>query len=513
MRKKFSRKLLKRAVIVAAVSVSSALVLKLVVWDSPNDRWLVQDLYYRPPLNAKLTLAPPISDISTEVQSTATEIDDASRLNRTQVAAVFQPTSIAEIQAIIKIAKQHRQKVSISGARHSMGGQIVYPNSLHLDMSRFDQVQYNADKTITVQSGATWKQVQLELGKHGRAVRVMQDSNIFTIGGSLGVNAHGKDPRFGSLIESVNYFKLINAKGEEITCSRTENSELFRAVIGGMGIFGVVTEVNLKTTENVTYAYTVIHKSQPEMIPFMELQIQRPSLEMIEAQMSVDQSNYLNEAQIYYFDRTQNDQKVADDVSGENSIWLRKLVYRTSRQSEWGKQLRWFMQKQIGPSLDPPEISRNSGMAAPFRTLELDDSKTTDILQEYFIPINKIDEFWSIYKTLLLKHQMQLINVTVRKVKPDREALVSYATQEMYAFVSYYKISKSEAGNHQMSQFTQDVMNTLNNMNAKFYLAYKGHYTRAQIYQMYPSLTDLVKLKYKYDPQEVFFNKWYFEFR
>ncbi len=513
MRKKLSRKLLRRAIIVAAVSVSSALTLKLMIWDSPNDRWLIQDLYYRPPLATKLTLAPPISAVSTTPKLTATAINDASKLNNTQVAAIFQPTSIAEIQTIIQTAKQHRQKISISGARHSMGGQIAYPDSLHLDMSKFDQIQYNSDQTITVQSGATWKQVQLELGKYGRAVRVMQDSNIFTIGGSLAVNAHGKDSRFGSLIESVNYFKLINAEGQEITCSRTENPELFRAVIGGMGIFGVLTEVNLKTTENTTYAYTVIHKPQSEMISFMESQIQRPTLEMIEAQMSVDQSNYLNEAQIYYFDRIDTDPKILDDVSGENSIWLRKLVYRTSRQSNWGKQFRWAMQKQIGPLLDPSKISRNSSMAAPFRTLELDAPETTDILQEYFVPIDKIDEFWSIYKTLLLKHQVQLINVTVRRVKPDREALVSYATDEMYAFVSYYKIPKDESGYHQMSQFTQEMMNALNQMNAKFYLAYKGYYTKAQIYQMYPNLGQLFKLKRKYDPQEIFYHKWYAEFQ
>jgi FAD/FMN-containing dehydrogenase len=380
-------------------------------------------------------------------------------------------------------------------------------------MLKFDRIQYNQDQTITVESGATWKQIQTELGKHNRAVRVMQDSNIFSVGGSLALNVHGKDPRFGSLIESINYFKIINAEGQEITCSRKENSELFRAVIGGMGLFGVITEVNLKTDENSTYQYTVIHTPVREMIPFMEEQIKRQNLEMIEAQMSIDKSNFLDEAQIYYFDKVKTNSELQDNVSGENSIWLRKLVYRTSRITDLGKQFRWFMQKQVGSSLDPQQLTRNSGMAAPFRTLELNDSQTTDILQEYFIPVSQVNKFLDDYKTMLHSNKMQLINVTVRKVKLDREALVSYATEDMYAFVSYYRITKERTGYEQMSKFTQQIMENLNQINGKLYLAYKGYYTKKQLYRMYPNLNQLFALKRKYDPQALFYNQWYEEFK
>jgi FAD/FMN-containing dehydrogenase len=512
--KYMKKKRLKKAVILSSVSLSSILIIKVLVWDPENNRWLIQDLYYHPPTGEKLTIAPTISQVST-VRSNliATQINDASKLNATQVSGIFQPVTTEEIKELVQFARKEGKKISLSGSRHSMGGQIVYPNSIHLDMLKFDRFQYNQDKTITVQSGAIWKQIQIELGKHDRAVRVMQDSNIFSVGGSLSVNAHGKDPRFGSLIESVNYFKLINAEGQEIICSRQENSDLFRAVIGGMGLFGIITEINLKTEANSTYEYTVVHRPGTEMIPFMEEQIKRHSLEMIEAQMSVDQSNFLSEAQIYYFNKVKNNPSLKDDVNGENSIWLRKLVYRTSRVADWGKQFRWLMQKQVGPLLDSRQITRNSGMAAPFRTLELNDSQTTDVLQEYFVPVSQTNDFLNDYKALLHKNNMQLINVTVRKVKADREALVSYATEEMYAFVSYYRITKDRSGYAQMIGFTQELMEKLNQINAKFYLAYKGYYTKEQLYQMYPNLNQLFALKRKYDPQMLFNNQWYEEFK
>ncbi len=140
-----------------------------------------------------------------------------------------------------------------------MGGQALGLNTLHLDMTQMDSVRYNdSDQTVTVGPGATWRQVQTSLSQHNRAVRVMQDSNIFSVGGSLSVNAHGKDPRYGSLIGSVNYLKMVTADGKEILCDKTQNKDLFSAVIGGYGLLGIITEVNLLTTQNSVYAFSLI---------------------------------------------------------------------------------------------------------------------------------------------------------------------------------------------------------------------------------------------------------------
>ncbi len=506
--RKLRHRITKKVAIV--LSVSSLILLKLLVWDRDNHRWLIEDLYYRPSIESKLTLAPALTDIST-AKLRATTITDASRIEPTNVAAIFQPQSVAEIRQTIATAQRLGYKISMSGARHSMGGQIAYPDSIHLDLLKFDRIIYNADTTVTVASGATWKQIQIELGKQGRAVRVMQDSNIFSVGGSLSVNAHGKDPRFGSLIESVVSFKLLNAQGEELNCSRTENPELFRAAIGGMGLFGVITHVILKTEPNSTYKYTVVHKPIESVIDFMESQIKRPDLESIEAQVSVDRENFIKSAQIYYFDKIPNNSQLVDDVSGDNSIWLRKFVYRNSRGSNWGRQFRWFIQTQIGPQLDPQQLTRNSAMAAPFRTLQLNEVDTTDVLQEYFIPVAKSSEFLAEYRKLLAANDMQLLNVTIRKVKLDKEALVSYANTDMYAFVSYYKISKTATGTAQMTEFTRQMMDYLDTIDGKFYLAYRGYYSRSQIHRMYPQLETLFQLKQQYDPTELFTNRWYLD--
>ena len=98
-------------------------------------------------------------------------------------------------------------------------------------------------------------------------------------------------------------------------------------------------------------------------------------------------------------------------------------------------------------------------------------------------------------------------------MKPDQDALVAYVTDEMYVFVSYYRITKDQAGDEQMSKFTQQLMVNLNKIGAKFYLAYKGYYTKDQLYQMYPQLNQLFALKRTYDPQTLFSHRWYGEFK
>jgi decaprenylphospho-beta-D-ribofuranose 2-oxidase len=79
----------------------------------------------------------------------------------------------------------------------------------------------------------------------------MQSQNIFTIGGSLSANAHGRDIRYGSLIDAVKSFRLLKADGSIVTV--TPKDDLFRAVIGGYGLFGVILDVTLELTDDELY--------------------------------------------------------------------------------------------------------------------------------------------------------------------------------------------------------------------------------------------------------------------
>ena len=74
------------------------------------------------------------------------------------------------------------------------------------------------------------------------------------LGGALAANIHGRGLRMKPFVADVEAFELVNALGELVRCSRTENRDLFQLAIGGYGLFGVVVRVCLRLDERTVDA-------------------------------------------------------------------------------------------------------------------------------------------------------------------------------------------------------------------------------------------------------------------
>ncbi len=196
---------------------------------------------------------PPAYDPSLPWLSKGGNINDASALSRTPVYGVVEVSEEDHVARALVFARRNGLKVSMAAVRHSMGGQAFDDNALVLDMRKFNKVTMDAEaKTMTVQPGATWHDIQNLL--HPRfAVKAMQSTDIFSVGGSISVNAHGMDHQAGSVAGSVQSMRVMLADGSVVMCSRGENAELFRHVLGGYGLFGVVLEAKLDIVDNAVY--------------------------------------------------------------------------------------------------------------------------------------------------------------------------------------------------------------------------------------------------------------------
>src|SRR5258708_31831556 len=157
-------------------------------------------------------------------------INDVSQLNPIHVSEVITPTTTAEI---VEAVKRHSGPISIGGARHSMGGQTATEGALFIDMCQFNRVLdfLPADKTITVQAGASWRQIQERIDPANLAVKIMQSYANFTVGGSLSVNAHRRYVRLGPIILSVKSLKVVLADGTIVEASPISNADIFTGVI------------------------------------------------------------------------------------------------------------------------------------------------------------------------------------------------------------------------------------------------------------------------------------------
>ena len=130
-------------------------------------------------------------------------INDASCLNKTEIYGVVEVRSVEDIAKTLAFARDNKLPVTTAGVRHSMGGHAFRKGGIVLDMRGFNKIVLNeSSRSVTVQPGATWHDIQNVL--HPRfAVRAMQSTDIFTVGGSISVNAHGIDHEAGALAMSI----------------------------------------------------------------------------------------------------------------------------------------------------------------------------------------------------------------------------------------------------------------------------------------------------------------------
>src|SRR6266480_3101294 len=172
-------------------------------------------------------------------------INDASCLNKTEIYGVVEVHSIDDIARTLAFARDNKLSVTTAGVRHSMGGQAFRKGGIVLDMRTFNRIVLNEiSRSVTVQPGATWHDIQNAL--HPRfAVRAMQSTDIFSVGGSISVNAHGMDHQAGALRKSIKSMRLMLADGSLRTVSPTENRELFDLVVGGYRMIGVIVSAEL----------------------------------------------------------------------------------------------------------------------------------------------------------------------------------------------------------------------------------------------------------------------------
>jgi len=439
-------------------------------------------------------------------------VNDVARLNRTAVREVIQPTSEDEIRNAVLRAAASGVKVTIGGKRHSMGGQTLYPDAIALDMLRFNKILSldETNKILIVQSGATWSDIQQFLNPHGLAVLVMQGPNVFTVGGSMSVNAHGWDMRHGPVGASVEWFRILLADGSVRRCSREENSELFHLVLGGYGLFGVVLDVGLRVTDNSAYVATVSEVDFSQIPSYFENQIRSsPEVELGEADLSISPESLLRDAVVLAYRRLEGNTRRTDPLQEEQHIFRDRYFFDLSRQYDWGKSLRWALQKWLEYPSSGNISTRNNIFRSPIERIRHYSRKDTDILQEYFIPPRNFVPFVNGLRDIVKRRRVNALDATVRYIEPNNDAFLNYSRQPALAVVIYMNVKTSVPGLAESAAMTREIIDLAERGNGIFYLPYVLDYDESQLSRAYPMANEFFAAKKRYDPSQRFSNKFY----
>lgn len=157
-------------------------------------------------------------------------------------AVIVRCADTADVQHAIAFAREHRVDVSIRGGGHNIAGSALCDNGIVLDMSRMTEVVVDPDRRRAyVQSGATLAQVDGATQAHGLATPVGINSTTGIAGLTLGGGFGWLTRKYGMTIDNLRSAHLVTADGRDVEVNERQNPDLFWAIRGGGGNFGVVT--------------------------------------------------------------------------------------------------------------------------------------------------------------------------------------------------------------------------------------------------------------------------------
>lgn len=387
-----------------------------------------------------------------------------------------------------------------------------------IDMKPFNKIiDFQPEKKeITVQSGATWDDIQQHVNPYGLAVKVMQSQNIFTIGGSLSVNVHGRDIRHESLIDTVQSFRLLKPDGTVIHVSRTENADLFPYVIGGYGLFGIILDVTLSLTDNELYEKKTKELDYRGYSRYFQEEVkENRDVKMHLARISVAPSSFLREMYVTDYTTAKDQQMLKDyeTLKKERIVALPKLFLGFSRYSGWGKDMFWDIQKQYMLEDNGAYESRNNVMRSETDFMTYESSAKTEVLQEYFVPV---DEFVGYIDDLRLvlqeENDFNLLNITIRYVEKSDQAVLSYAKEDMFALVLLINQGKSKEEVKKSERVIRKMIDVTLKHRGSYYLPYYAFPSKEQLKTAYPRIDEFFRKKQQVDPDDRFTNHFYEEY-
>ena len=431
-------------------------------------------------------------------------VNDVTQLNPILVAKVETPQTVDELQNIIKTTDK---PVCIGGGRFSMGGQTASPHCLHIDMRKLNKVlDFSAqDKIIKVQAGIRWCDIQHHIDQYDLSIKIMQTYANFTVGGSLSVNCHGRYLGLGPVILSVKSLDVILANGELIHTSPSEKPEIFYSSVGCYNAIGVIANVELELTENVAVRRSHKKMQRSEYKKFFFNNI-RENKDVVFHNGDIYPPLYKNVRAVSWSKTNEKPTEKTRLMPLASAYPIERYFIGAFSKSRFGKWRREFI---IDPIVFSSKKIHWRNYEAGYDVLELEPEsrkESTYVLQEYFVDVEKFDEFATLMSEIFIRYNVNVINVSIRHAKADSGSLLAWARKEVFAFVVWYKQGTTEMDKSKVAVWTRELIDAVTSLNGSYYLPYQPHATREQFHKAYPNAQKLFELKKKLDPDYKFRN-------
>lgn len=303
----------------------------IVAFDPLKKQWLTSEQVQSTP-----AIAIPDLDgrLIFDSPSLAAVADDFGHIIRRTPLAVLQPGSPQDIAKIIRYAARIGITVAMRGQGHSPYGQAQVDAGIAIDSRFLNTIHCLSDTEVVVDAGVTLFDLLVATWERGLTLPVLTDYLDLSVGGLSQVGGiGGHTQHFGSFADTVLGLEAIAGNGQQIVCSSTQE-DVFNSLLGGLGQFGIVTQVTLPLIPAPTHAraYRLSYTCLEQYLADQEQVLKDGRFSFLKGQVVPHPSGsgwtYLLEAAIYYTPpETLSDRALLNGLSFDGGIDVLEFSY------------------------------------------------------------------------------------------------------------------------------------------------------------------------------------------
>ena len=452
------------------------------------------------------------------------ELNDIhSQLNATRVDSIRYPKSTDDIVEIIQGAQSQGKAISISGSRHAMGGQQFGVGTVHISMLEMnDVIELDSGRGIVrVEAGIQWPELLQELldmqeGSENvwTIVQKQTGADQLTIGGALSANAHGRGVAFKPFVQDVEAFTLVNADGEVLSVSREQHPELFRLVIGGYGLFGVVATVDLRLMPRTKLKRVVEIVELPDLPAKVEHRLQEGFLYGdFQYKTDGDAKDFMQIGVLSAYKPIPDNTlmpTVRKALTRDNWYGLLELAHTDKSKAfeQYSQyylttdgQIYWSDLHQTSEYLDD--------YVTYLKKAQPDLPEGSLMITELYVPRTRMKTF---IERVVQNNRVKPLNIvygTLRLIEQDDETFLPWAKQDYACIIFNLRVEWSEEGRKKAKQDFRMLIDRALELDGSYFLTYHKWARKDQIIQAYPQFVEFLRKKLEYDPDERFQSEWY----
>jgi FAD/FMN-containing dehydrogenase len=453
--------------------------------------------------------------------------DIHSQLNSTTVRGRLAPTTLDEAASLVHRVRSRGEFMSVCGSCHAMGGQQFAANGWLLDMRSMNRVlDFDRERgVIHAQAGITWPDlirhyiVAQRDSDHAWGIRQKQTgADRLTIGGAVSANIHGRGLAYAPFVSDIEALEVILADGSVVHCDRQMNTDLFRHVVGGYGLFGVVASAQIRLVPRQKVERVVELCNIDEIGEAFEERIRAGYLYGdFQFATAPEDLGFLSNG-IFSCYRPVDPQTVIP--SGQLRLspadW-RRLIYLAHHNKSRAfheftdfylrssGQIYWSDTHQLSVYLDDYHGGLDRACEARVPGSEM--------ITELYVPRTRLAAFMSDVRRDFQRNEVDLVYGTVRLIKRDSETALPWAREDYACVIFNLHVDHEQRSISRSSHTFRRLIDIAIHHRGSFFLTYHRYAIAAQLLACHPQLPEFLQAKQRFDPDEVFRSDWYRYYR